>query len=703
MARRIKLEHFFILLFFAPSRIQSIVVEDVEAIAGEDVILPCKFTETASEKLDIEWSKDGISNLILWYKTDNEVVFTKENSTGLHVTLNNSMDRGDASIRMSKANAKHTGNYTCKVLARSGGKMDVKKIKYIALLVKTPPSVPSITVEGEMLKCNSDGDKPITYRWEKNGILLAKESTSTLALTQVKDAGAVRCLVKNEHGNKSKQILTGFPTPSCNFMQTSNDSAPRFSCQFSGDVIKPFQLLIEVEGKVQSFINNSEGSVLLNLAENDVSAHEYMCKVTNKLGESEPCSKMKSSEKEVGFNPWWYLIAAGAGILLFLIILITCFVCCIRGSRNQNNPYYTEELLATNPLLNDIIEEQNETVPTILWDDIQLNRCIQRGERYDMYKADVINFSNQVVVAKRLRDDNENNILIFKEEIRILIQVGGHPHIIKILAKCTTQTPLMYVMESASGCLKQKLVARRMEPGRNSLSLSREILSSGKCMAVALAHLHNLKICHWDVAARNVLLAGQQEMPKLAGFGLAAEREVNNHPGDKVRIPVRWYPPEYLVAESFGEPGEIWSFGVLLWEMINLGQIPYPDLVSTQSVSAFIKAGKTMNRPSHCSTELFSVIEACWNQNPSERPSFEDLKEMIHGLLISGKSQMEMKLFKEECGPWNEPDYQLYPVAGHNLHAIAATPSAPDICSSVVVSTPLRTPTFCRPPLPPPY
>jgi tyrosine-protein kinase len=90
------------------------------------------------------------------------------------------------------------------------------------------------------------------------------------------------------------------------------------------------------------------------------------------------------------------------------------------------------------------------------------------------------------------------------------------------------------------------------------------------------------------------------------------------------RWPVKWYAPECLSSGVFSLASDVWSFGVLLWEMYTLGEAPYEDMNAAQ-VNEFIADGKRLPQPEKASNSVYGVMMDCWQFLPSNRPNFKDL------------------------------------------------------------------------------
>ncbi|KAK9296820.1 hypothetical protein QLX08_009233 [Tetragonisca angustula] len=230
-----------------------------------------------------------------------------------------------------------------------------------------------------------------------------------------------------------------------------------------------------------------------------------------------------------------------------------------------------------------------------------------------------------------------------------LLKEAQHPNVIRLLGACTTPgAPVYLIIEFAEfGSLRNYLRrSRHLESGIRSdgcTSLSnvvacdaegtrpvytvtpRDILSFAWQISKGMAYLADIKLVHRDLAARNVLLAAEK-VCKISDFGLT--RDVYEDDAylkrSKGRVPVKWMAPESLADHVYTSKSDVWSFGVLLWELVTLGASPYPG-VDVHNLYNLLKAGYRMERPANCSQQLYKLMTSCWHQEPAMRPSFKEL------------------------------------------------------------------------------
>ncbi|KAH9375689.1 hypothetical protein HPB48_003199 [Haemaphysalis longicornis] len=135
-----------------------------------------------------------------------------------------------------------------------------------------------------------------------------------------------------------------------------------------------------------------------------------------------------------------------------------------------------------------------------------------------------------------------------------------------------------------------------------------------------------------DIAARNCLLTtkGPGRVVKIADFGMARDiyRADYYRKGGKAMLPVKWMPPEAFLDGMFTSKTDVWSFGVLLWEVMSMGYMPYPGR-GNQEVMQLVTSGGRLEPPANCPGPVYHVMTQCWHATPEERPSFGTILERL--------------------------------------------------------------------------
>ncbi|CAL8367345.1 unnamed protein product [Gadus morhua 'NCC'] len=262
------------------------------------------------------------------------------------------------------------------------------------------------------------------------------------------------------------------------------------------------------------------------------------------------------------------------------------------------------------------------------------------------------------VAVKMLKDDaTEKDLSDLVSEMEMMKMIGKHKNIINLLGACTQEGPLYVIVEYASkGNLREYLRARRPPGMEYSYDITRvsdeqltfkDLVSCTYQVARGMEYLASQKCIHRDLAARNVLVTESNFM-KIADFGLA--RDVHNIDYYKKttngRLPVKWMAPEALFDRVYTHQSDVWSFGVLMWEIFTLGGSPYPG-IPVEELFKLLKEGHRMDKPGNCTNELYMMMKDCWHAISSHRPTFKQLVEDLDRILTLNTNEEYLDL----CAP----------------------------------------------------
>ncbi|KAJ0061745.1 hypothetical protein NL108_008296, partial [Boleophthalmus pectinirostris] len=269
---------------------------------------------------------------------------------------------------------------------------------------------------------------------------------------------------------------------------------------------------------------------------------------------------------------------------------------------------------------------------------------VVRAEAYGLNKDQMD--KPTTVAVKMLKDDaTDKDLADLISEMELMKVMDKHKNIINLLGVCTQDGPLYVLVEYASkGSLREYLRARR-PPGMDySFDITKvpeeqltfkDLLSCAYQVARGMEYLASKRCIHRDLAARNVLVTEDNVM-KIADFGLA--RGVHQIDYYKKttngRLPVKWMAPEALFDRVYTHQSDVWSFGVLMWEIFTLGGSPYPG-IPVEELFKLLKEGHRMDKPSNCTHELYMLMRECWYAVPTQRPTFKQLVEELDRTLLS--------------------------------------------------------------------
>ncbi|KAM9604611.1 vascular endothelial growth factor receptor 1 [Trichechus inunguis] len=181
--------------------------------------------------------------------------------------------------------------------------------------------------------------------------------------------------------------------------------------------------------------------------------------------------------------------------------------------------------------------------------------------------------------------------------------------------------------EDSDGFYKQPITMEDLISYSFQVARGMEFLSSRKCI-------------HRDLAARNILLS-ENNVVKICDFGLA--RDIYKNPdyvrkGD-TRLPLKWMAPESIFDKIYSTKSDVWSYGVLLWEIFSLGGSPYPGVQMDEDFCSRLKEGMRMRAPEYATPEIYQLMLDCWHKDPKERPRFAELVEKLGDLLQANVQQ----------------------------------------------------------------
>ncbi|XP_078421744.1 fibroblast growth factor receptor 1-like isoform X2 [Cetorhinus maximus] len=273
--------------------------------------------------------------------------------------------------------------------------------------------------------------------------------------------------------------------------------------------------------------------------------------------------------------------------------------------------------------------------------------------------------SKPVTVAVKMlkADATEKDLSDLISEMEMMKMIGKHKNIINLLGACTQDGPLYVIVEFASkGNLREYLRARRppgMEYCYNPAHVPveqlsfKDLVSCGYQVSRGMEYLASKKCIHRDLAARNVLVTEDNVM-KIADFGLA--RDIHHIDYYKKttngRLPVKWMAPEALFDRIYTHQSDVWSFGVLLWEIFTLGGSPYPG-IPVEELFKLLKEGHRMDKPSNCTNELYMTMRDCWHVMPSQRPTFKQLVEDLDRIvaMTSNQDYLDLSVSLDQYSP----------------------------------------------------
>ncbi|XP_061504094.1 tyrosine-protein kinase Fer isoform X4 [Anopheles gambiae] len=263
-------------------------------------------------------------------------------------------------------------------------------------------------------------------------------------------------------------------------------------------------------------------------------------------------------------------------------------------------------------------------------DDVILLDKIGRGNFGDVYKAKLKSSKNTLVAVKTCRMTlPEEQKRKFLQEGRILKQYD-HPNIVKLIGICVQKQPIMIVMELVAG--GSLLMFLR----KNASTLGqRQMMGMCRDAAAGMRYLESKNCIHRDLAARNCLI-GSENIVKISDFGMSREEEEYIVSGGMKQIPIKWTAPEALNFGKYTSLCDVWSYGILVWEIFSRGDTPYSGM-SNSMARERIDEGYRMPAPEGAPPEMYRLMLKCWSYEPESRPHFDEICSVVDALLLCTK------------------------------------------------------------------
>ncbi|XP_071944938.1 uncharacterized protein [Antedon mediterranea] len=337
-------------------------------------------------------------------------------------------------------------------------------------------------------------------------------------------------------------------------------------------------------------------------------------------------------DKDFKIKPYIFL-TLGLFILLILVIVThKPIMDSIKGKFIEKPPKVADRRIISLPVRDHSYKEH------------EINRrCLQIGERlghgkFGVVHKGILRLSKDNLVQVAVKSvgvtANQEQKEDFVDEIKLLLNIGKHPNIIAVIGCCMIAEPYLLITELMKyGDLLRFLRTCRQVVEEHGIYVDdpiyclkeTDMYNIARQVAKAMNYLSKTRYYHGDLAARNILV-GENLTVKVSDFGLANDIYMR---GYKRLAPERKRPIAWVSLETIREglctiQSDVWSFGVLLYEIITLGSPPYPD-ISLSDLTDKLIDGYRMPQPRQCPREVYEVMTKCWKAFPSQRPTFAEL------------------------------------------------------------------------------
>ncbi|XP_043946685.1 insulin receptor [Protopterus annectens] len=382
-----------------------------------------------------------------------------------------------------------------------------------------------------------------------------------------------------------------------------------------------------------------------------------------------------AADPPTGFAPVIIASIIICAIFAFVVILIAVLVVKKRQTEGPTGPLYA----SSNP---EYLSANDMYVPDdweVSREKISLLRELGQGSFGMVYEGiakDIVKGEPDTRVAVKTVNESASlrERIEFLNEASVMKAFSCH-HVVRLLGVVSKGQPTLVVMELMThGDLKSYLRSLRPDaennPGRPPPSLQ-EMIQMASEIADGMAYLNAKKFVHRDLAARNCMVAEDLTV-KIGDFGMTRDIYETDYyrKGGKGLLPVRWMAPESLKDGVFTTFSDVWSFGVVLWEISTLAEQPYQGQ-SNEQVLKFVVDGGCLEQPETCPEKLHNLMQMCWQYNPKMRPSFIEIIEMLKDELHPSFREVSF-FYSEENKP---PEIDEFDMDFENMESIPLDPS----------------------------
>ncbi|KAM4692877.1 inactive tyrosine-protein kinase 7 [Discoglossus pictus] len=345
-------------------------------------------------------------------------------------------------------------------------------------------------------------------------------------------------------------------------------------------------------------------------------------------------------------------LSVGAAVAYIIIVLGLMFYCKKRRKAKQQGKNEGEEpemeCLNGGPVLQNgqSTAEIPEEVPLTTLaskrlssgDKINFPRAnlhpittLGRGEFGEVFLAKAQSVesgaSEIVVLVKSLQTRDEQLQMAFRREMDMFSKLN-HANVVRLLGQCREAEPHYMILEYVDlGDLKQflRISKSKDEKLKTHPLSSKQKVSLCSQVALGMEHLSNSRFVHKDLAARNCLVGAHRQVKVSA---LSLSKDVYHSEYYHLRqswVPLRWMPPEAIQDDDFSTKSDVWSFGVLMWEVFTHGELPYAAMPDDEVLAGLQKDSLKLPAPEGCSSRFYKLMQRCWSPSPKDRPSFSEI------------------------------------------------------------------------------
>ena len=275
------------------------------------------------------------------------------------------------------------------------------------------------------------------------------------------------------------------------------------------------------------------------------------------------------------------------------------------------------------------------------YEEIIFKDKLSTGQFSEVWKG---KWNEKVVAVNKMRMDSMTQVEIL--DVCALMKTLDHTHLIQLLAIYMKSEPFLVITEHMpNGSLRQYL------PSVNTTVKLSELIKISAQVAAAMSYLENCSCIHQDLSAGNIMAEVQYDDINCKLCVCPYVHQVSGPDGiyslDAAKAPVRCLPYKAIVDNQVSIKSNVWSFGIVLWEILSYCRTcPYPEMSELEVVER-LQLGYRMPRPLCCPEEVYQLISNCWSEEANDRPTFQMIHSQLNELYVSnrfGYQQLESEV-----------------------------------------------------------